>query len=224
MRTVATVKGVGLPVAPPARKTIRFSGYEWDVRTQVSERGGKPNSYDPSNAWTDDAGFLHLRTVQKAGEWTGVEVSLTHSLGQGLYVFSVRDVSRLDPAAAVTLFTWDDLGADQHHREVDIEISRWGDPAADNAQYVVQPYDEPANVVRFEAPAGPLTCSFRWEPGKVSFKTMRGSRLVAAHDFTSGVPSPGGESVKMNLYVFPNSRIPARAPSEVIIEKFEYLP
>jgi hypothetical protein len=221
---VSTVKGAGYPAAPPPRKVLRFSGYDWDVRSQPSDRGGRPNSYDLSNAWTDAEGFLHLHAVQQGDNWIGAEVSLTHSLGQGLYLFTVRDVSHLDPAAAMTLCTWDDLGTDQHHREVDIEVSRWGDPASKNAQYVVQPFDEPANVVRFEAPAGPLTYSFHWEPGRVSFKTVRDSRLVAAHEFTSGVPSPGGELVKINLYVFPKSQIPARRPSEVIVEKFEYLP
>ena len=87
----------------------------------------------------------------------------------------VRDVSHLEPAAAFGMFTWDDLGVEQNHREVGIEISRWGDPANKNAQYVIQPYYVAANVARFTAPAGRLTHSFRWEPGRVSFKTVLGA-------------------------------------------------
>ena len=50
------------------------------------------------------------------------------------------------------MFTWDDLGIEQNHREMGIEISRWGDAANKNAQYVIQPYYVAANVVRFTAP------------------------------------------------------------------------
>ena len=72
------------------------------------------------------------------------------------------------------MFTWDESSVDPNHREIDTEISRWGEPAGKNAQYLVQPYYVPRRmVVRFSAPAGRLTHSFRWEPGRVSFKTIR---------------------------------------------------
>jgi hypothetical protein len=115
---------------------------------------------------------------------------------------------------------------DANHRELDTEISRWGDPGGKNAQFVVQPYYVPANVVRFSVPSGPLTYSFRWEPGRASFKTVRrlGGETVAEHAFTSGVPLPGGEAVHMNLYVFANKQSPLQHEAEVVIEKFQYLP
>ncbi len=56
------------------------------------------------------------------------EVILTRSLGYGTYSFVVRDVAQLEPAAALGMFTWDDLGVEQNHREMGVEISRWGDP------------------------------------------------------------------------------------------------
>jgi len=110
---------------------------------------------------------------------------------------------------------------------MDMEISRWGETISKNAQYVVQPYYVPANTVRFEAPPGALDYSFRWEPGRVAFQTVRsagGADVVARHVFTSGVPSPGSETIHLNHYVFTNTRNPLRHASEVIIEKFEYLP
>jgi hypothetical protein len=55
------------------------------------------------------------------------------------------------------MFTWDESPANQHHRELGVEVSGWGDRSSKNAQYSVQPSAEPANVVRFDAPAGPLT-------------------------------------------------------------------
>ena len=221
---VATAKGESS--RPLASRTLHFSGYEWEIRGVPSNRGGATNSYDPTNAWTDTDGRLHLRIARGLGEWTCAEVTLTRSLGYGSYLFDVRDVSQLEPAAVLGLFTWDDALLDVNHREIDTEISRWGDPAGKNAQFVVQPYYVPANVVRFSAPSGRQTYSFRWEPGRVSFKTVRGpaGETVAEHGFTSGVPLPGGEAVHMNLYVFANKTSPMQHEAEVVIEKFEYLP
>lgn len=223
---VAVTKG-GSPAAP---KTLHFSGYEWKVRDTSSNRGGQTNPYDPANAWTDASGFLHLRIAGAPGQWTCAEVRLTRSLGYGSYLFVVRETSHLEPAAVLSMFTWDDQAADQNHRELDIEISRWGDPVSKNAQYVVQPYYVPTNVARFIAPSGVLTHSFRWEPGKVAFKTVRGSvtggrsRDVAEHVFSTSVPSPGGESVHLTLFVYGNTKNPLQNEAEAVIEKFEYLP
>jgi hypothetical protein len=144
----------------------------------------------------------------------------------------------LEPSFVFGMFTWDYSGGAQGNREMDIEITRWGDPSNQNAQYVVQPYDVAANVVRFAAPEGILTHTFRWEPGRVSFRTVRGmgggleggpesvqrSAMVAEHVFTSGVPSPGIESVRMNHYVFHGSAAVQASASEVVVERFEYLP
>jgi hypothetical protein len=226
---VAIVKGQS---SSPS-KSLQFSGYEWRIRSAPSNRGGRSNPYDPGNAWTDEGGALHLRIAKTPGGWTCAEVSLTRNLGYGTYSFTVRDTSRLEPAAVFGMFTWDYAGADQNNREMDIEISHWGDPASKNAQYVVQPYYVPANVVRFMTPTGSLTHSFRWEPGRATFKTIRnyesgqpvrGAKNIAEHVFTSGVPFPGIESVRMNLYIFGNAKIPLQNEAEVVIEKFEYLP
>lgn len=222
---VAVARRAGSGPAPElARRVIRFSGYDWEVRHEASERGGTLNPYDPDNVWTDGQGYLHLRTTKRSDGWAGAELQLTHSLGHGLYRFRVRDISNLDPATALTLYTRDELATDQYNREIDMEVSRWGDLSEANAQFVVPPFSEPANVFRFEAPGGPLDWSFRWQPGRVLFETSRATGMVARHEFTASVPSPGGESVRMNLYVYGNSRLPARNASEVVIEKFEYLP
>jgi hypothetical protein len=217
----------GSLLAQPNHATLRFSGYEWDVRQSAGTPGGSRNRYDAGNAWVDDHGLLHLRIAKNAAGWTSAEIDLTRSLGYGSYRLVVRDISHLEPAAVLAISSWDDFGP---NREMDVEISRWGESGGKNAQFVVQPYYVPANVVRFLAPAGPLAYSFAWEPGRVSFQTVRGSaaggkpRVVAAHVFTSGIPSPGSESFRVNLYVFDNQRNPLQRGVEVIIEKFEYLP
>jgi hypothetical protein len=225
---VATVKGPG-GFAEQPRKTVMFSGYEWELRSIASDRGGA-NDYDPENAWVDEHGFLHLRLALRNGRWTSSEVINTRSLGYGTYSFVLRDTSHLDPAAALGLLTWDEQGAEQNHREMDIEISQWGDRSINNGQYVIQPYYVPANVVRFLAPAGQLTHSFRWEPGRAAFRTVRGTsaanqgKAVAEHEFTAGVPIPGTERVRMNLYYFRFAPEPPRGDVEIVVEKFEYLP
>ena len=223
---VATVKGTGN--FSPAPTVLAFSGYEWQVRQAPSDRGGQ-NDYDPANAWTDADGLLHLRLAHRDGGWTSAEVILTRALGYGTYAFTVRDTSTLDPAAAFGMFTWDEEALDQNHRELDIDISRWGDPGIPNAQYVVQPYYVPANVARFSAPAGTLTHAFRWEPGRVSFRTTRGrsamsGQVVARQEFTSGIPSPGTERVRMTLYYFRYAPRPPQKDVEVVVERFQYLP
>ena len=126
--------------------------------------------------------------------------------------------------------TWDYAASNENYHEMDIEISRWGDPAGKNAQYVRQPYYVPANVERFMAPAGTLTHSFQWESGRLSFRTVRGSgrpsanRLVAERVLTTGIPSPAIESVRISLYYFRDGYVPLKKGAEVVIEKFEYLP
>ncbi len=224
---VKSVPGEKWEQAGPRK--LQFSGYEWQVRNVGSNRGGRPNNYDSANAWTDANGFLHLRIARNAGQWTCAEVKLSRSLGYGSYLFVVGDVSQLGPATVLSMFTWDDADAGQNHREMNIELAKWGDPASKNAQYVVQPYYVPANVVRFDVPPGALTHSFRWEPGRVAFRTVRGSAaggssVVAEHVFTSGVPAPGDESIHLDLYIFGNAKDPLQNDVEVVIEKFEYLP
>jgi hypothetical protein len=156
-------------------------------------------------------------------------VILSRSLGYGTYSFRVHPIPRLEPGTVFGMFTWDELEDGQDHKEMDIELSQWGDPSTKNAQFAIQPYYVPANVFRFNSPDGALIHSFRWEPGRVLFTTARetpgrASRLVAEHVFTSGIPSPGGDRVHINLYIYGKSRTPQQRGVEVVLEKFEYLP
>jgi hypothetical protein len=223
---LAVATAEGRPVRTSS-KTLRFSGYDWEIRHLANDPGGSRNYYDPANAWTDTSGFLHLRITRQGDRWMSAEVKLSRSLGYGSYRFVVRDVSRLEPAAVLDLSTWDDFGPP---REMHIEISRWGEPEDKNAQFVIQPYVVPANSIRFNAPPGDLTYSLRWEPGQAAFRTVPGSisnlaaKAVAEHVFTSGVQSSGRERIHMNLYVFRNQRHPLQHDTEVVIEKFEFLP
>ena len=229
-RVAALVIVSGRAAGAVPSKTIHFSGYDWTVRATGSDRGGEANAYDLSNAWIDEKGFLHLRTSLLNGRWTCAEVSLTRSLGYGTYKFVMQDSGHLPPSAVVTFLTFDDERTQDSASEIDIELSRWGDPKRKNAQYVIQPYYVPENVLRFESPVGTVTHSFHWEPGRVTFQSARGfaresmERPVAAHVFSSGIPVPSRETARINLYDFQHSQHPSQPPAEVVIEKFEYLP
>jgi len=225
VRAVAVAEGPALPHQPA--KKLRFGGYEWEVRQTPGSPAELRTMYDQANAWVDENGFLHLRVARSSGGWTSADLSLARSLGYGSYHFVVRDISDLEPCAALSISTRDDSGP---YREMNIQISRWGQTGGKNAQYVVQPYFVPANMVRFLAPAGTLTYSLSWEPGRASFRTVRGSgadgkgEMIAAHTFTSGVPAPETESVRLTFSVFYGKHNPLRHGAEVIFEKFEYLP
>ena len=227
---VAVVKGEGQVSSLPPSKTLHFSGYDWTVRTGGSYRGGSYVPFVPENAWTDDNGALHLRLSRRKSDWGCAEVRLTRSLGYGTYRFTVRDTSHMEPEAVLTLFTWDGVGTEDNRRELDVEISRWGFQDNDNAQYVVQPYYIPLNIIRFTVPAGVLTHSIRWEPGQATFRTTAGAdnarkqRVIHEHVFTAGVPAAGGENVRINLYAFLKGQVPLERDSEIVIDKFEYLP
>jgi hypothetical protein len=226
---VAVVSGEGPAPVLPSRKILNFSGYEWTTSTGPIFHAGSRPFFDPANVWADERGALHLRISGSPGKWTSAEVKLTRSLGYGTYRFQVRDISHLEPSALLTLVTWDGTGTENNRRELDVELGRWGYLDNTNVNYVVQPYYVPANVLAFRAPPGVYTHSFRWEPGQVTFSTVAGpgntgSRAINRHVFTSGVPSPGGESVRIAMYVFYQGKIPLKNENEVIIDKFEYLP
>ena len=228
---LAVVNGEGPAPVFPSPKILSFSGYEWTTSTGPIFRAGSRHFFDPANVWTDERGALHLRISGSPGKWAAAELKLTHSLGYGTYRFQVRDVSHLEPSAVLTLITWDGVGTETSARhELDVELSRWGQLDNTNAGYVVQPYYVPANSVAFRSPPGLYTHSFRWEPGKATFSTVAESantgdgRVINQHVFTSGVPSPAGQSVRIALYVFNQGPVPLKNENEVIIDKFEYLP
>ena len=211
---------------------VNFSGLQWRVRKAPSDRGGAVNPYDPRNVYVDQAGALHLQIVNRNHQWSCSEVNLTRSLGYGTYSFTVEDTSHLEPAMMFGMFTWDFSTDRENHREFDINISRWGDSANQNAEFVVQPASEAINMSRFEAPAGRLKHTIIWEAGRVTMMTSRlltsgRSVLVSKHVFTSQVPTAGSESVRMTFFVYsdPNRKLSTiHNRADVVVDHFEFLP
>ena len=227
---VAAVPGLVLePSATPPPKKILFSGYEWDVLQEPRDSNGVMHQNRGSNAWIDDKGRLHLQLVREGDGWAGAEIVLTRSLGYGTYSFVFRELPELEAATVLGMLTYDPLESGQNHRELDIQVSRWGDPAIHNAQFVVQPHYVAANVHRFPAPSGSTTHAFEWRAGEVAFQTVQSreggeSRVIAEHRFTSGVPTPGGERVHLNLFVYGHARTPQENSVEVVLEEFSHMP
>lgn len=222
---IATIKGAA--ASKPTHRTLRFSGYEWIVRESPGERGGY-NLYDPSNAWTTPDGTLHMRLSGSGGKWSCAQIILNRSLGYGTYRLTVRDTSALDPAAVFAMYTLSDAGAAaavRNPREWDVEISRWGDPAGKNARYLLQPAYLGQNTVWFSAPAEVLIHEIRWAAGSVHMTTMdKEGTMIAGHVFSSGIPVPGDERFRINLYDFQRGSNLVQHGAEIAVDRFEYLP
>jgi hypothetical protein len=227
---VSRVAGVGeMPSAVSRPVALRFSGYTWHVRQIPSERGGR-NQYDARNVRVAADGALHLSLVNREGLWTSAEVSLTRTLGYGTYAFVVRDLSALDPAAMLTLYTYDEKGPTDTFREMNIQVQRASPGKPAEGQAIVQPNYLAGNIRRYAVPAGTATHWFRWEPGRVVFGTSAGSRPAVQssedrrREFTVGVPTSGGEQVRINLCYVRKSPVPPRRDVEVVLERFQYFP
>jgi hypothetical protein len=110
---------------------LDFSRYDWTVRQVRGYPSAQRKDYEAANAWVDSQGFLHLRLQKTPAGWTSAEVSLSQSLGYGLYRFALRDISCLEPPVVLAISVWDGSGRFQ---EMDVEISRWGELNSQNMQ------------------------------------------------------------------------------------------
>jgi hypothetical protein len=221
VKAIAVTHGQDRPPSP----YITFSGYQWRTRTVPSNRGGSRNDYSAQNAWTDSNGALHLKISGGPVNWTCAEIALTQSLGYGTYILHVRDVSKFQSSVVLAFFTYDYAAGDENHREVNIEVSRWGNPSIKNGQYIIQPFNVPTNVSRFLIPSGSAIHTLQWEPGRMKFASATNSgSIFSSHIFTSGTPSPGLESPRIALYYFKDGPHALTHPAEAIIDSFTYLP
>jgi hypothetical protein len=174
-----------------------------------------------------------MKIRKNKGKWYCSEVILNQNLGYGTYRFYLDTaVDGIDPNAVLGLFTWSDDPA-YNHREIDIEFSRWGAANNQNAQYVVQPYTVAANIHRFSWPAGNTQSvhSFRWQQASVACQSIRGFSLPPAPadilqswTFNSGIPLPGNENPRINLWLNKGRPPLNGAELEIIMNRFEFVP
>jgi hypothetical protein len=220
----------------PELRMVSFSGYEWKVKSSTNPVGPGPNYFSDSsdNIKVDAQGRLHLRITQRNGRWHCAEVVSVRSFGYGTYRFYLdAPVDNLDPRIILGLFTWSDSPA-YSHREIDVEISRWGDAGNENAQFVIQPYSLPMNIVRFQIPPGlnASTHSFIWRPESVVCQSIKGLQanqpetdsVIHQHTFTKGIPQAGSENARINLWLMSGQAPIDGKETEIVISKFEFIP
>jgi hypothetical protein len=221
----------------PGARTINFSGHTWYVKTSSDPVGPGPNVFSdhPEDVRVDDAGRLHLWIRQRQGQWSSSEVFSRELFGYGSYTFQLaRRVDQLDKNVVLGLFTWDDTGETVHHREIDIEVSRWGEEDIANAQFVVQPWQQAANLSRFRLALNGdySTHRFVWDRDQVTFASAHGHTRTPAQDNTiatwtytgAGVPPAGRVNARINLWLLAGAPPSDGQPVEVIIDSFTYVP
>ena len=223
----------------PYTRRIWFSGYEWSVkdsRGQTTGPGDNVFSDSTGNVWVDAQGRLHLKICRRNGVWSCAEVVSVRSFGHGTYrIFADTAADALDARAVLGLFTWND-DAPYTHREIDIELSRWDNASdANNAQYVVQPWQPPGHLTRFRVPPDVTnaTYSFSWRTNRIDFATYGGHVIptspaggeIAAWSFAGdGLPQPGGENYRINLWLCNTAGTTDGKDEEVVISRFAFVP
>jgi hypothetical protein len=221
---------VGIAGSAPAR-TVRWSGYTWDVKNSPHRRiGPGPNRWSDSrkNVWVDDAGRLHLEITEVHGHWYSAEVVARGSFGFGHYAWTVTGKpSQLDPNAVLGMFTWDDDTPGDHHREIDIEMSRWGRKhAKKNSGFTVQPYRHAGNGHRYVIPRAGVrtTNSFIWTGSSVAFSTeLRDGAPVSNWTYSGpDVPGEGTERPRINLWLFGGALPSDGRPVHVVLPSFSF--
>jgi hypothetical protein len=218
------------------RRTLRFSGYDWNVKYSDDIRVGPgPNYFSDAGAdvWVDENDRLHLKIADRDGKWYATEVFTQAPLGYGKYVFYLASrMDQLDKNVVLGLFAWETVSPPGYHnREIDIEFAKWGVEGGNNAQYVVQP----CGPHRF--PLGlsgaDSTHGFDWQPDRVYFQSIQGHRAfpVPEADATeswvydgSCIPPEGIGNARINLWLTGGNAPSDGEEVKVVIERFEFLP
>ncbi len=232
MRWIILVMVAGLlgdvqgAVGADGERSVKFAGRTWQVKTG-KQVGPGPNDFSDAtdSVRVDPAGHLHLAILPAGGSWTCSEVVAPASLGFGEYRWTIAGkFSTLDPRSVVGLFTYED-----NDHEIDFEVSRWGKPGDDNAQFVLQPY-APDSMRRFDAGAADrLTISLIWAEKSVRFRCWVGADTSKSplHEWTytgPKIPRPGKERLRMNFWLLDGRPAPNATRQDVTIETFEFRP
>jgi hypothetical protein len=230
-------------LADRGQRRIEFSGLSWTVKDLFWDPGPNQFSNSAQNVSVDGQG-LHLRITRRGGQWLCAEVVSESSFGYGRYLWTVSSpVGGLNENCVLGLFTFDADAPQAAYRELDVELSRWGDPGSpNNAQYVTQPYEPAGHLHGFNLQLGTEPVSTQiidWRRDGIRFRTIRGDYseppdagyllqewFYPPSDLfgQAQVPEPGKGNVRMNLWLF-NRRPPSDAQEvEVIIHRFTYIP
>jgi hypothetical protein len=225
----------------PGGRVVDFAGRTWRVKGP-GYYGPGPNLFSDSVdcIWVDGDDRLHLTIQNLDGQWYSTEVALEEALGYGDYVFTTQGrLDLFDPHVVLGLFIWQ-YGPCwdpaylwwNPYNEIDVEISRWGVPGNDVAQFVAQPYDYPGNLERFDvvfAEDELTSYAFRWLPDRVEFRSWHGgpedelpANLIHTWTYTGPhIPRPEQPRVHLNMWQFDG---PPAENQEVVIADFTFVP
>jgi hypothetical protein len=211
-------------------RTIEFASRTWTVHRGHGGPGPNFFSDDPQSVRVDDEGRLHMRIREVDGRWLCSEVYTQESPGYGTYRFQIAsDAELYDPSVVVGLFVYRD---DFH--EIDIELTRQGNPGAPSALFTVQPYFIPGNLRKFELGSRPAsTHAFEWRPDSIHFHSLDGHHVnppspeVVIEDWHytgPSIPAPGTERLYINFYLFQGVPPADRADAELIVTDVTFTP
>jgi hypothetical protein len=208
-----------------------FSGYYWAAGHKGPNLDPGPNlwSDDPSHLWIDKEG-MHLNIAKVGNRWACAEMVLNQSLGYGVYTWEFSaNVATFDVNAVFGLFTYANSANAQGipDKEIDFELSQWSKPKNPNAQFVVQPYtsDNAPNIQRFHLAGGShVHVTVEWRAGLVNAKCNDATgKLLHAWTFKGpGVPVPGHERARANLWLFKGHAPASGQPQEVVVHRFHF--
>jgi hypothetical protein len=138
-------------------RTIEWSGYTWRVKRGGYFGPGNNLFADADDAvWVDAQGRLHMKIIERDGQWYSTELALVDPLGYGDHVFSVvGKIDEVDINTVLGAFTWEyqlsytGIESTNLANEFDIEFSRWKNPQNEIAQFLPQPW-QAGHISRYE--------------------------------------------------------------------------
>lgn len=223
---------------PTGPVSLTFSGYTWGIKMT----GTSPNDYfDPGpNFWSNNPSVvnvasdgLHLHVSNINGLWQCGEVYLTKSLGYGTY--TVQVASHLDQLQQNTVAAPLFIYVASSGQEIDNEYSGNAGlvPEPYNAQFVVQPYSVPGNIVYYNQPsAAQFTTQMHWSANRVVFSAWGGwasspstATLIYQWTYTgNSIPTAGQERVHINLWLLSGTAPQTGVGDEMVINSFTFQP
>jgi len=219
-------------------KTIRFSGYDWQVKSGDG-LGPGPCDWSEQNVWVDPGGDLHLKLSKSGNAWTCAEIESVQRLGFGTYQFWViGEIDKLDRNVVLGLFNYPtpDVGPDRTN-EIDIEFARWGIPDAPNLNFTVWPAKaglQPlGRSVDFSLSGTYTTHRLLWTSRSVLFRSLNGHRNdgrspIARWDFAPAYPlrriPQKPMPVHLNLWLVDGHPPTDGREVEIVVRSFMYRP
>ena len=203
---------------------------------------GNNNLFSDSDdtIWVDPQGRLHMKIIDRDGQWYNSELTIVDVLGYGDHVFQVVGrIDQLDINTVLGAFTWEyqlsyaGLESNNLANEFDIEFSRWNNPGTDIGQFVCQPW-QAGDISRYEfAPPtnqSITTHAFNMQQTFVDCRAWYGSAAVPApgdiiHTWNyTGIHIPDDESPRVHLNFWRIDGPPTDGQEqEFIFESFAFI-